>query len=224
VIGLHDQQCVDRLCEQGIGHVRLGGHGEHHVEKVRSVIHLVARIHERLADRVLVGHRRNRRQLRDQPLDRDEALPRIQHVDGVRIERRERPDDAEHDGHRVRVAAEAAIKTRELLVQHGVIREILPKLRQLRGRRELAEEQQVGDFDEGTIFDQLVDRITAVEQHAALAVHEGDGGAATRGAGKARIVRHEFRIVEQTPDVDRIRAERSMQDRQARAHAPALVR
>ena len=51
--------------ENGIDLVFLARHGEAHVQKIRRVIELVARIDEGLADRIFVGHRRDRRHLGD---------------------------------------------------------------------------------------------------------------------------------------------------------------
>ena len=67
VIGMNDQQQVERVDEIRVGLERLGRHGEHHPQKVLAVGQIVPRIDERLADRFLVRVGRNRRQLGHQP-------------------------------------------------------------------------------------------------------------------------------------------------------------
>ena len=71
VIGVQDQQQVDRLVDHRIDVIGLARRREHHVQEVGDVGQLVARVQERLADRVLVGVGRHRRHLRQQPVHRD---------------------------------------------------------------------------------------------------------------------------------------------------------
>ena len=77
VIGMEDEDLVHRLGEDRADLHFLARHAERHVQEVLGVIERVLRIHERLADRVFVGHRRDRRHFRDQPVRGDHALRRI---------------------------------------------------------------------------------------------------------------------------------------------------
>ena len=56
VIGVQREDPVHRAGQDRVDHVFLGRDGEAHVQEVRRVVEVVARIHEGLADRVLVGH------------------------------------------------------------------------------------------------------------------------------------------------------------------------
>ncbi len=86
--------------------VGFAGHGEEHVQQVRAIVEVVARIDEGLSERVLVGGRRDGRHLGDDAMREDLAMLRILDVHGVVIERRHRADDAGHHRHRVGVEME----------------------------------------------------------------------------------------------------------------------
>jgi hypothetical protein len=118
------------------------------VQEVRRVIEVVARVHEGLAERVLVGHRGDGRHLRDQPEGRDLALAGVVDVEVVVVEGGQRADHAAHDRHRVRVAAEAVEEAADLLVHHRVVGDALAEFLELRGVWQLAVHQQVADLDE----------------------------------------------------------------------------
>ena len=116
------------------------------------------------------------------------ALRRILDVDRVVIEGRERADHADHDRHRMRVAAEAGVEPGHLLMHHGVARDAVVEVVVLLLRRQLAVEQQVAGLDEVAVLGELVDRIAAIEQDALVAVDEGDLRLAARRRGEARVV------------------------------------
>jgi hypothetical protein len=54
MLGVQDQEQVQDAHQLLVDLVRLGRHREHHVEEVRAVAEVVARVDERLADRLLV--------------------------------------------------------------------------------------------------------------------------------------------------------------------------
>ena len=63
VVGVQDQQLLERV-DDGVAHlVALRRHREHHREEVLDEVELVVRVDERLADRLLVRVGRDRRQL-----------------------------------------------------------------------------------------------------------------------------------------------------------------
>jgi hypothetical protein len=168
--------------------VFLAGRAEHHVHEVGRVVEVVARIHEGLAGVVLVGHRNDGRQLGDQPIERDSAMLGIGEVGDVVVEGRQRADHADHDRHRVRVAAEALVELHQLLMHHGVVLDRAFEFGLLRGARQFAVLQQPGDFKEVALFRQLLDRIAAIQQFALVAVDESDLRLAAGGRQEAGVV------------------------------------
>ncbi len=64
------------------------------------------------------------------------------------IEGRQGTDDTAHDGHRVRIPAEAAEEVVQLLMHHGVIGDVVRELCILLFVRQLVFEQQIADFEE----------------------------------------------------------------------------
>ena len=208
VVGVQDEDAVERAHQHVVDLVVLARRGEHHPHEVRRVREVVARVHVRLADRVLVGHRDQRRQLGDQPDRRDVALVRVVQVHRVRIERRQRADEAGQHRHRMRVAAEAAHEELHLLVDHRVVGHAAHEVLLLRGVRQLAVEQQVADLEEVALHRELLDRIAAVEELALVAVDVGDRRVARGGRQEARVVGELAGLAVQRADVDHVRADR----------------
>ena len=68
VVGVQDEDPVERLGQGRVDLVGLARHREHHVQEVLGVAQVVARIDERLADRIFVAHRGDGRDLGDQPV------------------------------------------------------------------------------------------------------------------------------------------------------------
>ena len=174
VIGVEDEDPPHRILDDRIDLIGLGRDAEGHPEEIAGVGEVVLRVHERLADRIFIGHRRDRRHLGDQPVRGDHPLLGIGDVGAIVVEGGERADHAAHDRHRVGVAPEAAVEGRQLLVQHGVARDGVGERRQLVLLRQLAVQQQIADLHEGRILGELVDRIAAVEEDAGVAVDIGD--------------------------------------------------
>ena len=116
VIGVEDENPVERLFDHRVDHIGLGRNGKGHPQEIAGIAQRVVGIDERLADRILVGHRRDCRHLGDQPVRADLAVDRIGNVGRIVIERRQRADHAAHHRHRVGIAAEPAIERRQLLV------------------------------------------------------------------------------------------------------------
>ena len=157
------------------------GTAKHMRRKFDGVVELVLRIHEGLADRVFVRHRRQRRHFRDHADRGDHALLRIGDVGGVVIERRQRADRADHHRHRMGVAAEALEEAAHLLVHHGVMDHAVDEVGLLGCGRQFAVQQEIAGLEKVAVFRQIVDRIAAIEQDAFVAVDIGDlGFAASR--------------------------------------------
>ena len=74
VIGVQDEQQVERLRCDRVNLVGLGRHGKQHVQQVLAVVEVVARVHKRLADIQLVGRGRDGWQLGQNPVRKDIAV------------------------------------------------------------------------------------------------------------------------------------------------------
>ncbi len=129
------------------------------------------------------------------------------------IEGRERADHAHHDRHRMRVAAEAGVEPRHLLMHHRVPDDARVERVVLAAGRELAVEQQVAGLDEAAELCELVDRIAAIEQDAVVAIDEGDLRLAACRRSEARVVGEAAGILIERVDVDHVGPERPLTDR-----------
>ena len=141
VVGMQDEQQVERFGGHRIDVVLLAGHREEHVQHVGAVVEIVARIDEGLAERMLVCRRRDGRQLGDDAVREDLAMPRVMDVHRVVIERRHRRHHRRHHRHRVRVVMEAAEEAQQRLVDHRVIADAALELLELRLVRQVAVQQ-----------------------------------------------------------------------------------
>ena len=151
----------------------------------------------------------------------------------VGVERRQRGDRRDEHAHRVRVVVEALQEALpDVLVDEGVVGDLgLPGV-ELRRRRQLPVEQEVGHLEVRRVLGELLDRVAPVLQDADVAVHEGDGALA-RGRGReARVVepdpREQLRELRGTHptelDGDLDRAARSVVgDRDALTHRTASL-
>jgi hypothetical protein len=70
VVGVQDEQLLQRVHDRRRHLECLGRHGEHHANEVLDQIERVVGVEERLTDRLLVRVGRDRRQLRHQSHDR----------------------------------------------------------------------------------------------------------------------------------------------------------
>ena len=174
MVGVQQENLVERLRHHRVDLVGLAGHREGHVQEVGGIFEVVARIHEGLADRVFVGHGRNGRHLRDQAIGGDQALTRIGDVRGVVVEGRERTDDATENRHGMSVAPEPAEERVDLLMHHGVDGDIALELHLLGRIRQLALGEEIGDLHEIAVLGELLDRVAAVKQLADITVDVGD--------------------------------------------------
>ena len=164
----------------------------------------VVGVHERLADALLVGVGRDRRQLGEQAHRRDLDLLVVERVEAVLVERAERRDRRAEHRHRVGVAREAVEEGAQVLVQHRVPADGVLEAAQLVARRQLAVDEQVGDLDEGRLLGQLVDRVAAVAQDALVAVDVGDGALARRRVDEADVVGDEPGLLQQRADTEAV--------------------
>ena len=86
MVGVEDENSIHRPRQHVVDDVLLGWHRKHHVQEILRVIEVIARIDKGLADRILVGHRGNRRDFCDQSVRSDHPLVRVGNVRTVVIE------------------------------------------------------------------------------------------------------------------------------------------
>ena len=158
------------------------------MQKVGRIIEVIARINKRLADRIFIGHGGNGRDFGNQATAGNGALLGIIDVSAVVIKRGQRANDADHNGHWVRIAAETVEETVHLLVQHGVAGNRRFKLFELCGTGQLAIQQQKAGLDKAAFIGQLLDGIAAVQQYAFFAINVGDGRFTTRRGGETGVI------------------------------------
>ena len=128
MVGMEDQYPVDRARQDGAYRMVFRRHGKQHVQEILGVREVVARVNERLADRILVRHRGDGGHLGDQAMRSDLALAGVVDVERIVVERAHRADHADQDRHRVRIAAKPAVEIRQLLVQHRVVGDVVGEL------------------------------------------------------------------------------------------------
>jgi hypothetical protein len=100
----------------------------------------------------------------------------------------------------VGVVVEALHELLEVLVDPGVVGDVVDPAVHLGERRQLAVEHQVGDLEVVGALRQLLDGIPAIAQDAAVAVDLRDAADRRRGV-------HEGRIIGEEPEVIRARAD-----------------
>ena len=201
---MQQEDAVHRAHQHVVDLVLLGRHGEHHAHEIGRVRQVVARVDERLPHRVLVRHGDDGRHLRDQPERRDGAVLRIADIERVVVERRKRSHHPDHHRHRVRVAPEPLVQPRQLLVHHRVMRDDADEFVLLLAVGQLAVKQQIAHLEEVAVLRELLDRVAAIQQHAGIAVDEGNRRAAARSRQVARVVGEHSRLRIQRADIDHL--------------------
>ena len=195
VIGMQDEQHVERALEHRVGLVPELGHLEQHREQVAGVAELVVGIDVGQAARMPKRERRQRRHLADQPARLQPARFEVVDVVGVGIKRRQRADRAEQHPHRMRVVAEALHELLDILMHHRVDLDVVLPALVMRAVGQLALDDQVRSLEIVALLGELFDRISAIAQDALVAVDIGDAAAARRGVGEGRVVRHQAEVV-----------------------------
>ena len=207
VVRVQHQQQVEGLCRHRVDHVILGRHGEEHVQHVRAVVEVVARVDERLAQHVLEGGGRDRGNLGQDAVREDLAVARVIVVHGVVVERRHRRDHRGHHRHRVRVVVKAVEEPQQRFVEHRVVADRAVELLELAADRQVAVEQQVRRLEEIGFRRELLDRVAPVQQDPVVAVDVGDLALARRRGHEARVEREDPMVLVNAADVDAVRAD-----------------
>ena len=190
MVGVQDEEHVERALEDRIRPVLLHADPEQHVQEVGRVGEFVLRIHVRQPAMVPERERGQRGDLRDRAHDLDPARLRVVDFFGIRIERGERRGRAGQDAHRVGVVAEPVQHLEDVLMNVGVERHLLHEVVQLGLGGQLPLQEQIGDLEVRGPLRQLLDRVAAIAQDPLIAVDEGDGATGRDGIRVGRIVGH----------------------------------
>ncbi|CAB4606228.1 unannotated protein [freshwater metagenome] len=116
----------------------------------------------------------------------------------VGVEGGKRGEGGDKDAHGVSVVVEALHETlAHVFVNERVIGDLVGPLGHLRFGGEFAIEEQVGNFEIGRLFGQLLDGVAAVTKDACATIEFGDGTLGCCSGGEGRVVepgaRHELR-------------------------------
>ena len=158
VVGVEDEEDVERLLEDRVHDVLRLGHLPEHREEVAGVGELVVGVDVGEADGVPVGERRDRRHLRHEPDRVVGPLALVVDQLGVGIEGGERGDGRLEHPHRVRVVTEPFRELLDVLVEVGVRRDVAREPLELVLRRELAVPEEPGHLEEARLLGELLDR------------------------------------------------------------------
>ena len=176
VVSVEDEQDVERSDECGVRLEAGLGDLPHHREEVGAEVEAVVGVDEGHPDAEAVRGSGERRHLGDQP---DHLLVQdgcVRDVLGVEVEGAQRGDRGDHHPHRMGVVVEALQEAlSDVLVDEGVVRDVVRPLGVLLGRRQLPVEQEVGDLEIVRLLSKLLDRVPAVAQDAVLSIEVGDG-------------------------------------------------
>ena len=194
VIGMQDEQHIERVGEHRIGLEMRLGHLPHHRQEVGAEVEVVVRVDEGHADAVAMGARRDGGHLGDQADDLLVAALGAEDVLGIGIEGRQCSQRGHEDPHGVGVMVEALHEPlAHVLMDERVIGDVvLPRL-ELLGGGQFPVDEQIGDLEIGGLLGQLFDGVAAIAQDAVLAVEFGDGTGGGRGGAEGGIVEPDAR-------------------------------
>src|SRR5690606_28821237 len=101
-----------------------------------------------------------------------------------------------------------------LLMQHRMFLHQADEFFSLRGRRQLAYQQQMAGFHEIAAGSKLLDRVTAIQEFTLVAVDIGDSGIAGCGRHETRVISQLAAVSVEFANVDGFRTERALVDGQ----------
>ena len=224
VVGVQDEEHVERVLEGRIRPVLELGDLEHHVEEVAGVGEVVVRVGVGHAHRVPVGKGGDRRHLGEQPVGLNPPGCRIVNLFRIGVEGRERTHRRDQHPHRMGVVPEAVHEGLDVLVDDRVQRDVVGPLPEVLRGGQLSLDDQVRRLEEGAPLGELLDRVAPIEEHALVAVDVGDAALARRRVHERRVVGHEPRLVGRDADLLEIgRADRAVLDRHLEAAAASII-
>ncbi|MCY1234612.1 hypothetical protein D9M72_472000 [compost metagenome] len=184
---MQDQEKVQGLDHDRVQLVLLGRKPKAEAQEVLHEVHGVVRVEHGLADALLQCVGGDDRHLGQEPVGGHFHMLGVEGVQGILVEGGEGGYCRGEYRHRVRVTREAAEEALQLFMQQGVAADPLVKGVQLGGRRQVAVDQQVGNFQEAGVLGQLLDRVPAVPQDSGIAVDVGDGRSGGRGVHETGV-------------------------------------
>jgi hypothetical protein len=164
VVGVQDEDAVQRAASTGLTLYSSHGTAKHMRRKFDAIVEIVLRIHEGLADVVLVGHRRERRHLGDHAHRRDHALVRIVDVGRVVIEGGEGADEPTMTA--IGCASRRKPVKKRLIWSCTMVWCVTRcvEICLLRLGRQFPVEQQIAGLEEVALLGELLDRVAAIER------------------------------------------------------------
>ena len=171
---MQNEKNVERAFERPVRRILGVRHLEHHVQKVAGIAQIVIGIDITQAAIVPISVRGDRRHFCDEAFDLCQPLVGVIDLVSVGIKRRQRSDSADEHSHRMRVVAKRLHQRLYIFVDKGVMRNVVGPRRQLFLVRQLAEKDQVRDFQKIAVLSELFDGVAAVLQDALVAVNEGN--------------------------------------------------
>ena len=195
MVGVQDEELVQRPLQPRVGLVAGLGHLEEHGEEVPGVREVVVRVDVRQAEAAAVGEGGQSRDLGDETHRRHVALALVVYVGRVRVVGRERADAGEEHPHRVGVVPEAAHVLLDVLMHICVVSNVVDPLVVPLLVRQFAEDEQVGDLEVGGVLAELIYGDSPVLQYPCVAVYVGDLTATGGGVGEAGVVGHHAEVV-----------------------------
>mmetsp|Transcript_66294 Transcript_66294/g.192075 ORF Transcript_66294/g.192075 Transcript_66294/m.192075 type:complete len:213 (+) Transcript_66294:591-1229(+) len=173
MVHVQDHEGVDGFDRHGVRCVLLHRRGKHHIEEILREGEARLGVVRRLAQRRLVGHGSQDRQLRDHAEAGEPSVVTIGRVEFAE-HGAESANDSHHHGHGVRIDREVREHGLYLLVDQHVLLDLGLELRLRRSVGELPDEQQVRHLQGFGPFAQVLDGIAAVQADALRPVDEGD--------------------------------------------------
>ena len=180
MIGVQDEQHVERLGEHGIWLETWIGNLPHHAQEVGRVVETVLRVHVWEAHTVLVRERCHRGHLGDEADRLDVTVLLVEDVLGFWVEGGQRANGRHEGPHWVGVVTEALHEVGDVFVDIRVIRDVVNPLFTLVVGGQLTVQEQVTNLEERRVLGQLLDWIAAVTKDACVAIDVGDGRRAIR--------------------------------------------
>ena len=223
VIGMQNQNPVNRTGQHRVHFVLLRRVAEHQLQQVFGIRQRVARHRERTPERVVIGIGPDGRHFGNQPVGGHATLLHIVDIGAVMVEGGQRADHADHDRHRVGAAHKALVKAGQLFMQQGVAADVIGERLLLLHGRQLAVEQQIADLHVIAAHRQVLNRIAAMQQNALVAVNKGNVRAAGPGGRKTGVIGQPALLRVQRFDIQKPLAMRVRMRRQAHFFAGALI-
>ena len=100
------------------------------------------------------------------------------------------------------IAREAIVERFKILVEHRVTADVVTELAELFGARQLAVDQQIGDFDKVAFRSQVFDRVTPIAKHTFFSVKESNAALSGACVDVAFVDRDQARLLADHSDID----------------------